>query len=195
MPRPAPLASSPTKRHRPSPARLGLAALLMISALHETASEARAYEDKITLGVGVGYAAVLANPDLPTHGARLAVEVGIGLNDAWSLTPRFEYVLHPATSALHVGLLGVEVTYALDIVAVVPVFGLGLDAIGTVRGGSFGADIAAHVVVGLDWLVSRTWLLGLDVRAYFLPLSLAETGVDPVYLTAGLRVAFVFDRF
>lgn len=175
---------------------MGVVVLALLGALAALVpASAHAYEDKITLGVGTGYAAVLANPDLPTHGARVALEVGIGLNDAWSLTPRLEYVIHPDASPLHLGLVGAEVTYALDIVTVVPVFGLGLDVIGTVREGTFGADLALHVVVGLDWLVTRTWLVGLDVRAYFLPLSLASTGVDPVYLTAGLHVAYVFDRF
>lgn len=158
-------------------------------------SPARAYEDQVTLSLGTGYAAVLANPDLPTHGARIALDVGIGLNDAWTLTPRAEWVFHPASATLHVGLVGVEVTYAFDILEVVPFFGLGVDGIGTLRGGAFGVDLAAHVVLGLDWLVTRDWLVGLDVRPYVLPFSLADNGIDPVYLTVGVHVGYGFERF
>lgn len=168
------------------------AALALLLALP---SAALAYEDEVTLSVGTGYAAVLANPDLPTHGARLAVDVGIGLNDAWTLTPRAEWVFHPASTMLQVGIVGVELTYAFDILEVVPFFGLGVDGIGTLRDGAFGADLAVHAVVGLDWLVTRDWLVGLDVRPYVLPFSLADSGIDPVYLTVGVHVGYGFERF
>ncbi|MCB9614294.1 MAG: hypothetical protein H6722_17800 [Sandaracinus sp.] len=167
-------------------------AVLGVVALPSTAS---AYEDEVTLSIGTGYGVVLANPDLPTHGARLAVDVGIGLNDAWTLTPRVEWVFHPASEMLHVGIVGLETTYAFDILEIVPFFGLGLDGIGTLRDGAFGVDLAVHAVVGLDWLVTRDWLVGLDVRAYVLPFSLATNGIDPVYLTVGLHVGYGFERF
>jgi hypothetical protein len=169
-----------------------LTALVLTAALPATAF---AYEDEVTLSIGTGYAAVLANPDLPTHGARLAVDVGIGLNDAWTLTPRAEWVFHPSSSLLHVGIVGLELSYAFDILEVVPWFGLGVDGIGTLRDGSLGVDLAIHAVIGLDWLVTRDWLVGLDVRPYVLPFSLATNGIDPVYLTVGVHVGYGFERY
>ena len=167
-------------------------ALLLALALPSTAL---AYEDEITLELGTGYAAVLANDDLPTHGVRLAVDVGIGLNDAWTLTPRAEWVFHPDASLLHVGLVGLEVTYAFDILELVPWGGLGVDGVSTLRDGDLEIDLALNAVVGLDWLVTRDWLVGLDVRAYVLPFDLADRGIDPAYLTVGVHVGYGFVRY
>jgi len=183
-------ASAPACQHRA--VRPSLVALFLVAALP---SAAFAYEDEVTFSIGTGYAAVLANPDLPTHGARLAVDVGIGLNDAWTLTPRAEWVFHPSSSLLHVGIVGLELSYAFDILEIVPWFGLGVDGIGTLRDGAFGVDLAIHAVIGLDWLVTRDWLIGLDVRPYVLPFSLATNGIDPVYLTIGVHVGYGFERY
>ena len=169
-----------------------LLALLVLTALPSVAS---AYEDKVVLTLDVGYAAALANDALPTHAFSGGVGVDIGIRDAWALRIRAAQAYHPASDPLHVTIAGLEAVYLLDILQFVPFFGLGADAIFTVFDGSFGVDAALHIVAGGDWLLARKWLLGFDVRAYFLPFSLAETGVDPVYLSVDLKVGIVFERF
>jgi len=159
------------------------------------AREAHAYEDQATLSLDVGYAAVLANPDLPPHGAMVGLSGTWGLSDAFSIGARLAYAAHPGDPLLHVGIAGVEVVYLLDIVTVVPFFGLGTDAILTAADGGAGVDWGLHAVLGLDWLVSREWIVGVDIRPYVLPLSLADNGVDPVYLSVSLRASMVFDTF
>ncbi len=167
-------------------------ALLVQGALP---SEAHAYEDQVTVGVEAGYGVVLANDALPAHGFDLGVVVDIGVGDAWSIRPRLAYVLHPArTTNLHIGIAGVEVVYLLDILEIVPFFGLGVDGIATIRDGAFGADIGLHAVLGIDWLPNRDWAFGIAVRPYVLPFSLAANGIDPVYLSVTVRASLVFDR-
>ncbi len=167
-------------------------ALVLLAALPSLAS---AYEDKVVLTLDLGYGAALANDDLPTHGFAGGIGVDIGIRDAWSLRIRAAQSYHPSSEPLHVTIAGVEVVYLLDILQFVPFFGLGVDGIATVYEGDFGMDAAVHVVAGGDWLLARKWLLGFDVRAYFLPFSLADTGVDPVYLSVDIKVGVIFERF
>ena len=164
--------------------RRTLTVLLALTALPSVAS---AYEDKVVLTVDLGYAAALANDDLPTHAFSGGIGVDIGIRDAWAIRIRAAQSYHPSSEPLHVTIAGVEAVYLLDILEFVPFFGVGVDGIATVYDGDFGMDLGLHIVAGGDWLLARKWLLGLDVRAYFLPFSLADTGVDPVYLSASLE--------
>lgn len=150
---------------------------------------ARAYEDQLTLGLGLGYAAVVTD-GLPPHGALAQVSASIGLDDVWTVQASLSYALHPGAEPLHVGIVGAELIYVLDVLEVVPFFGLGADAIGTVREGHAGVDAAAHVILGVDYLASRSWLVGLDVRPYVLFTRLST---DPVYITVSARISLVFD--
>lgn len=181
-----------------SPARylVDVRPLLFACALAFAApSLARAYEDQVVLTLDAGYAATLAS-DAPTHGLGFGLGVNIGLGDAWALQTRLSYAVHPGGGGpLHVGIAGVEVVYLLDILEIVPFFGLGVDGVATALDGNVRGDLGLHAVVGVDWLVTRRWLVGLEVRPYVLPLSLAETGGVPGYLTVDLRVGLVFDRF
>lgn len=149
----------------------------------------------MVLTLDVGYAAALA-ADTPTHGLSIAVGVDIGLGDAWALRVRSSYAAHPSgADTLHVGIVGLEAVYLLDILEIVPFFGVGIDGVGTLVDGQFGGDLALHGVLGIDWLPSRRWLFGLEVRPYVAPFSLAERGIDPFYLVVDLRAGLVFDRF
>ena len=159
------------------------------------AAPAAAYEDQVTLDLDVGGGFVLANGDAPTAGVGFGVGAGFGLGTAWTLRGRISYALHPSASSLQVLTAGAEVHYALDILKFVPFFGVGIDGIGTVRDGTFGADVAVHALLGLDWLLSRKIVVGIDIRPYVLPFSLADRGIDPVYLSATLRLSVVFDRY
>lgn len=177
-----------------------LAALTFtVATLAFRPAPAKAYEDQATLFVDLGYAAATGAPALAsaTHGIVGGVGGSWGLNDAWTLRGRLAWAGHP--SDLQVGSLGVEVYYMLDILKLVPFAGLGVDGIATLAddgtGTSFGASFAVHALVGLDWLISRKFILGLDVRPHLLPLGLGDDALPSFYLSASLRVSIVFDRY
>ena len=162
-------------------------------------SLAHAYEDQATLFVDLGYGVALANDALPPHGLAIGLGGSWGLTDAWTLRGRLGYAVHPATPALHVATVGAEVFYLLDLLQLVPFAGVGIDGLGTVfddgSGTSVGANVALHAIVGLDWLVSRRVILGVDVRPYILPFSFDDGSLAPVYLSASLRFSLVFERY
>ena len=111
-------------------ARGALLALLCWAALP---APARAYEDQVVLGLDIGYARALANDDLPANGLLSGLSVDIGIGDAWAIRCRAAYAFHPGGRPLHLGLAGAEVVYLLDILELVPFFGLGVDGILTQR--------------------------------------------------------------
>jgi hypothetical protein len=157
------------------------------------AQTAHGYENQLTLGAELGYGQILTGTELPAHGLMSGIAASVGINDVWSFRGRLAYTYHPGAAPLHVQVAGAEVLYLLDVLEWVPYFGLGLDGFATVQEGEPGGDLAAHAVVGIEWLASWDWLLGLEVRPYVLPLSLADRGVDPVYLTVNLRASLIFD--
>jgi hypothetical protein len=167
---------------------------VVVLACAAAAVPARAYEDQLTFDVTAGYGNVPLDGALPTHGALLGVAGSLGLDDAFSLRAQVSYGFHPsAAEDFHLLIGGAEVIYLLDILEVVPFGGLGLDALGTSRGGRVGVDFGAHIVLGVDYLLSREMLIGLDLRSYYLPLNVSFDAIDPIYLSANLRLSWIFD--
>jgi len=150
---------------------------------------ARAYEDQLTLGVGAGHAHA-ASDTLPRNGALFDVSVSTGLGPVWSLRGRASYALHPDAEPMHVALVDAEVLYLIDVLELVPYFGIGTGAAGRVRGGELDVDPTVHVVVGLDYLISRALTLELDARPYLLVTELVRA---PVYFGVTAGVVWMFD--
>jgi hypothetical protein len=161
-------------------------ALLLLSA----PATALAYEDQITLGVGLGYANAVSD-SLPASGVLADVAVSYGLSSVWTLRGRVSYALHPDDRTMHVLLTGGELLYMIDVVEVVPYFGLGVDALSRFRADDSHVDPALHGVVGLDYLCSRDVALGIDARVLMLPTELDH---DPLYIAATASVTWMFDR-
>lgn len=157
-------------------------------------STAAAYEGRYTLGLETGYSRVLLDTDAPEHGPLVGALGSVGLSDVWTLRGRLAYAFHPGERPLQLGLAGLEAIYLFDVLELVPYFGVGIDAITTAYDGSFGADFGAHVIVGLDYFLSWTWIVGLDVRPTFLIPPIGSGWLDPVYLSINLRLSYVFDR-
>jgi hypothetical protein len=167
---------------------------LAVSSILGLAVPVSAYEDQGTLGVEAGYGVVvITDTTLPQHGALFGLELGFGLGDQFTVRAHADYGYHPGEDEMHLVLFGAEVLYLLDIVQVVPYFGLGIDGIATVYQDAAGLELGFHLTVGVEYLLSRHWLVGLDVRPHFLPITLAEGRVDPVYIAATLRVSWLFD--
>lgn len=176
--------------------RAAIVAILGLGATLLGATSAHAYEDKVTAGVEAGYAVVvIPETDLPQHGALLGISGSYGLNDIWSLRGHIAYAFHPSSAdPLHVAVFGAELLYLIDVLEWVPYFGLGVDGLGTMLAGQAGLELGAHVTLGLEHLLSRDALIGLDIRPHFLPLTVVEAGnVEPVYITVSLRYSLVFE--
>ena len=167
-----------------------LASLALLLAL--LPSNARAYEDQATLGVAVGYAGIPGSSTLPRNGVDFALSAGAGFGDAWSIQGLLSYNVFPNERALHLGMLGLETVYALDIVRFVPLLGVGIDGLLTVRDRRTRGDFALHALVGVDFLINPRWLVGADVRGYWVATN-AASPLDPFIITAGARVGLRFD--
>ena len=68
---------------------------------------------------------------------------------------------------------------------------MGIDGIG-LWGDSFGADLGVHPVLGFDWLVSREWTVGMQLRSVFLLTALES---EPVYFKVGVTASYLIDLF
>jgi hypothetical protein len=165
------------------------AALLYLAV----AVPARAYEDQLTLGVGAGYAHA-ASDAVPRDGALFDVSASTGLGAVWSLRGRASYAFHPEAEPMHVALVDAELLYLIDVLELVPYFGLGAGAAGRVGSGvgsgEVDVDPTAHAVIGLDYLMSRALTLELDARPYLL---LTELERSPFYFGITAGVVWMFD--
>jgi hypothetical protein len=160
-------------------------------------ARAHAYEDQYTLGLGLGYAHAFPR-GAPHPGALAELSASLGLDATWTARARVSAAWHPSERALYRGLAGAELLYMIDILELVPSFGLGLDALVTRVPPLAGADeaelrgdFAAHAVLGIDYLLSRELSLAFDVRPYLLATTLDD---EPLYLTISASLVWVFDQ-
>jgi hypothetical protein len=161
---------------------------LLLTLAH--AAPARAFEDKVALAAGAGYAAWPSAP--APHGAAFDLQAGLGLSEAWQLRAGATYALHPGDGAsVHTAGLRGEVVYMIDIVEVVPFGGIGVSGIAVFHPQDDAIEPAAHFVAGAAYWLAFDWLLELDVRAHFLP---DEVERDPLYLVSTLSVVLALDR-
>lgn len=163
----------------------------LIAAVLSLPAPAAAYEDQLALSLDLGYGAAPLTDDLPAHGFATGLAAQIGLNDMFALGLRAGHAFHPGETPAHILTVGLEAVYVVDILEVVPFFGLGVDFFGTVQDG-FRPSFGVHGILGLDWLFARSWAVGLDVRPYWLPLD-RELTVDPFYLQIGLRFSYLLE--
>ena len=169
-----------------------------MTVLLAPAGRARAYEDRASFAVELGWGVVGSSAPLPTHGFVSGIGVGFGLNDTWELRVDAAYALHP--SALHRLRTSVEIVYLVDIIEVVPFVGLGTGAAFSFIADeppppisstlAVRPDFEAHIVTGFDVLLDRDWTVGIVVRPIF-QLTSAEN--DLFYLTVTARAQLLVD--
>ena len=163
-----------------------------LALLASLSSAASAYDDQATLGLEVGYAGMPSTDTLPRNGVDVGLVAGGGFGDAWSIQGLLSYNIFPDERPLHLGMAGLETVYALDIVRFVPLIGAGVDGLLSVRDRSTRGDFALHALVGFDYLINPRWLVGADVRGYWVATH-AGSPLDPFILTAGARAGVRFD--
>lgn len=195
-----------------------MAAVLGVLGALGTARGASAYEDQFTLSGDVGLhlapteGAALpgerapGRPRMPPGGLALGLGATLGVSDAVSLGARLGYAAQLDAGDgqhVHVTSLALEGFYLLDILKLVPFFGGGIDVLAEFD--AFEApgtvdprfDLGVHGLLGLDYLLSREWLLGLDIRVLWHPISFGsavDTTTERVRLLVTLRVSRIFDR-
>ncbi|MGF1466455.1 MAG: hypothetical protein ACFCGT_09995 [Sandaracinaceae bacterium] len=170
-----------------------LAALIVLASVALAPATARAYEDQLHLALGAGWGFAPTVDQAPDHGPATALTLEVGLGPAWGIQGVLGASVHPPllggdTYVLLLG--GAEVTYILDVLSWVPRFGLGLDVLPATDGSAWRVDGAVHALLGVDYLASRTWGVGLDVRPY---LRFTNVRRDPFVLTVLLRVGALLD--
>jgi len=169
------------------------AAVLAISVA--VPSAAFAYDDQVSLDVGMGWGFAPGLEMFPNHGPLVGVATTIGIDDTWGVAIHGAWALHPpfvddSDPVFHVGQVGAEALYYIDILQVVPFFGAGIDLLPTSDGTNWSVDFAAHLRLSVDYLASREIAVGIDVRPYILLTALST---DPVYVSVQLRLSVLFD--
>ena len=172
--------------------RRALSALVVVCAVAALPGRAEAYDHQLTFDFTAGWGLSPAIVMEPDHGPMGGVGLGIGFDDTWGLGFVADWAVHPPftdnSDPLQVGLFGVEGLYYIDILEIVPFFGVGVDFITTFDGVTWRGDFAAHVRVSVDYLVSRDIAVGIDVRPYILFTNLS---LDPVYISAQARLSIL----
>ncbi len=181
------LGGSPEGCYGPSVRSLLWGAVLICGGL--TAAPAHAYEDQLTLGAGAGYG-YSASREWPRHAALFDVSVSVGLSPSLALRGHAGYGFHPDDEPLHGVIAGADLLYLIDVVEIVPYFGLGVSGLGRIRGGDFHAAAAAQLVLGFDYHLDRDLALELDVRPYLLVTDLDR---EPLFLSALVSLIWLLD--
>jgi len=173
-------------RHRD---RISITALGLLLAALSHPRVARAYEDQLSFGIGAGYA-YATQAGASDHGAYFQLEASLGVSPTWSVRGVLGYGEHAATPRLSQGLLGVEALYLVDVLELVPYAGVGIDALAGFTSADTRFAFGAHPVLGIDWLLGRSFLLGLSARPIFV---LSDFDRGPLYLTVSLTAAWLLD--
>lgn len=176
-------------------ALLGMAtALLMLVR----PSCARAEQRELSMGIQPLYGLTYIDDRAPSGGGGNA-HLSYGLTDAVSVQIQGGLTAHPLSALqddkhmLPAGTLltwqaSAGISYALDIVRIVPFFEAGLGALGTVtrtaEGVTQSVGAGASLGLGADYLITRRWAVGVAIRYH---AFLTDLGHIPIYLTVGPR--------
>jgi hypothetical protein len=164
----------------------------VLSVLGALPNSALAYADQAELSLSAGYLGAIEASPFSTAGAALDLGFGLGLNDMFMARAALGYGVSIADgNVLSLGRTSAEVLYMVDVLQVVPFFGLGIGA--WLFDDDTGLAIAPHGfgTLGIDYLASRTWLFGLDVRLGMLLIDERLRATTQVQL----RCSRAFDLF
>jgi len=167
------------------------AALAVLLVLVAHAPDARAGEEELVLAPSLGYSVIRVG-DGYGHGGVVYLDADYGLSDSWALRGTGHYCAHYVSGdpggLLSVGGLGFGVLYTFDVLKVVPYASLTAGAValgGADQGLRWNAEIS--VGVGLDYLVSRSFSVGFEVRYQLL---IPDVTRYPFFLGVALRLAW-----
>lgn len=156
-------------------------------------SSALAYEEQASLDLALGYAGVVKGVEL--HPQLGSVDIGgsLGIRDFLVLRGALGYgfLLERKEKTQQAGRARLELAYLVDVLRWVPFFGLGIGVWGVQRAGELSFYPTGHALLGLDWLVARSWTLGVDVRLGML----LERRELRSWNEGQLRLGYMFELF
>ncbi len=169
--------------------RFGVCVAIALAAV----GRAHAYDEQWSLDAAAGYA-LLARDNVPNRqGAGVDVGATIGVSDSVMLRGTLGYAyLADAYHHEHLGRLRAEGLYLLDVLKVVPFFGVGA-TLTTAQHTTQDVPLrpGVHLALGLDYLATRAWTAGLDVRSGIL----FESGHLLNATDVSLRLSRMFELF
>jgi hypothetical protein len=162
-----------------------------------TSGRARAYDEQASLDLALGYA-LTVDDDVSAQGASVDVGASLGLSDVLVARAALGYASlvdarYGEREVSHLGRLRVEGLYLLDVLQVVPFFGVGVTLTNNPHdSASLPVRPGAHLLFGVDYLASRSWILGVDVRS-----AVLFTGNGQLLnaTDVALRVSRMFETF
>lgn len=171
--------------------RVSFAALLTLLIATAAAAPAHAYEDQASFDAELSYVHAFADSG-SREGVALGLGASLGLSNVLTLRGQLVWALHPSDApVVSVFLATAELVYVVDVFDIVPYFGAGIDGIGSVQSGrDFQPDFGVHPIIGADWIVSREFALGLQVRPVFVLTALDAV---PLYFKVGVSLSYLFD--
>lgn len=179
-------------------AGLALAATLAAAA---TTTDARASEGVKHVGVQAGFAGVSGGDgSFPGFGG--------AITGRWDLTDAWSIALNATATNNQVAAKGgrswvfsqaAGVVYSLDVIQFVPYIGGYVGVYETTGGGVAKTEVklGGQIAAGVDWMVSRSLTLGLELREHVLPSDLLKDSANltPFYTTAFVKAEYAFGWF
>jgi hypothetical protein len=163
-----------------------------------TIGSARAYDEQASLDLALGYALTVQD-DVIAQGASVDLGVSLGLSEAVVARATLGYAAlvgpdsYGEREAAHLGRLRVEGLYLLDVLKLVPFFGLGVTLTNSPQNSAaLPVRPGGHLLLGADYLVSRSWIVGVDVRS---ALLFEGDGHRVAGTDVALRVSRMFETF
>lgn len=178
-----------------------LACASLLAAVVVAAPSASAKDALKRVGVTGGFAGLAGNEgDFSGYGG--GILGSYGLSDAWSLAGNAFLTSNQVTKTggrSRVTSQAIGFVYSLDVIEIVPYFGFYVGLYEIAGGGVAKADVklGGQLAVGLDYIVSRDFILGIDLRAHALPADFAKSpdNPSPFYATTFLKAEYAWGWF
>ena len=158
-----------------------------------TRNPARAYEEQMSVDLALGYAGVANSEALASQQLALDAGVTFGIADWLLVRSALGYgaLFDGQHDLAHAARLRLEGAYLLDLLQWVPFFGLGGGLWATRDAAGPAIRPTGHLVFGLDYLATRSWTVGCDVR-----IGMVWVHTEAKSFTEGqLRISRMFDLF
>lgn len=180
--------------------RLSLLSVGLVAAASLLARPAAADKGLKRVGLQAGFAGLSSEGSFAGYGGGLTL--GYGLSDAWTLRVDGTASSNQATDKGGRSLVlgqSVGVQYALDVIEFVPFFGV-YASLYELRGGGLKSTQwkpAVSLGVGLDWIATRSFTFGVDVRIHALPADFVGSPSDPTpfYQTTLAKAEYTWGWF
>lgn len=178
-----------------------LTTLAALACATTTSDRAEAAEGLKSFGVQAGFSGVSGSEgQFGGYGGAIAGTLGLG--DTFALIGNASFTSNQVTAVGGRSLVAsqaIGLRYALDVIQFVPYVGV-LAASYELSGGGLASTqfkVGAQIALGVDYLASRKWLVGLELRTHALPNDIVSSPSNPTpfYVTTFVKVEYVWGWF